>query len=92
MRFLNKCVHKIQDTAQSIPRMPPFRPVSRGASCTACNVSVVPAGGAGPGYGGAAGGGYPGRTETLSHIKLSLSFSDIQHTLCNYKIQTLWTP
>lgn len=34
-----------------------------------CNVSIVPAGGAGPGYGGVAGGGYPGK---LCHTKLAL--------------------
>lgn len=32
-------------------------------SDTGCNVSIVPAGGVGPGYGGPAGGGYTGKTD-----------------------------
>lgn len=31
-------------------------------------MSIVPAGGVGPGYGGTAGGGYTGKTEAHGHI------------------------
>lgn len=48
-----------------------------------CNVSIVPAGGVGPGQGGVAGGGYTGKLEALSNTLTLSFFFDTQHTLVN---------
>lgn len=46
-----------------------------------CNVVIFPAGGGRPGYGGVAGGNYPGRGDALCHTLTDFLF-DTRNIIC----------